>query len=251
MMVGLKFNKRTKKKLLGLLFSLVLILSIFHFLALLPIFQSSENKELFSSPVCSTNIIRSLQNEGTDAFILMKKVVSQEAPFNVPLVLIGKCSSNNHSDRNELIPVNRIVIKGTIRENPGITLREIQRKTDLAIGVIQYHLGRLETREIEAFTLGKCKHFFLKISNFSLKEKMWFAVLRNKSVRTILQYLESNTNDNLQKDIVNFTRISKVMVSYYVKQLEQFGIIRRKHHQLSITEDYLDIITKLPNFKIS
>jgi DNA-binding MarR family transcriptional regulator len=251
MMVGLKFNKRTKKKLIGFLFTLILILSIFHFLTLLPIFQSPESKELLSSPICSANIIRSLQNEGTDAFILLKEVISQETPFSLPLILIGKWSMEDSSDRNEFIPVNRTIIKATIRHNPGITLREIQRKTDLAIGVIQYHLGRLEASEIESFTLGKCKHFFLKQSNFSLKEKMWFAVLRNKSVHAILQYLESNTNDNLQKDIVNFTGISKVMVSYYVKKLEQFGIIRRKHHQLSITQDYLDIITKLPNFKIS
>lgn len=251
MKVGLNFNKRTKKKLLGLLYSFILILSIFHFLTLLPIFQSPESKEIFCSPVCSANIARSLQTEGTNAFNLMKEVISQETPFNLPLVLIGKWSSENHSNRNEFIPVNRTIIKATIKQNPGITLREIQRKTDLAVGVIQYHLGCLEAAEIEAFILGKCKHFFLKQSNFSLKEKMWLAVLRNKSVRAILQYLESNTNDNLQKDIVNFTGISKVMVSYYVKQLEQFGIIRRKHHQLSITEDYIDIITKLPNYKIS
>ncbi|MFW9902719.1 MAG: winged helix-turn-helix transcriptional regulator [Candidatus Thorarchaeota archaeon] len=236
---------------MGLLFSLLLILSIFHFLPLLPIFQLPDKHELFNSPVCSANIIKSLQNEGTDVFILMKERIPQETPFNLPLFLIGKWSSESSSDRNEFIPVNRTIIKATIRQNPGITLREIQRKTDLAIGVIQYHLGRLEATEIEAFMLGKCKHLFLKQSNFSLKEKMWFAVLRNKSVRAILQYLESNTNDNLQKDIVNSTGISKVMVSYYVKQLEQFGIIRRKHHQLSISEDYLDIITKLPNCKIS
>ncbi len=253
-MVGSIFYKSRKKKLLGILLTIIVFLSFFHFLTLLPIFQSSEGSGIFVSPVCSSNLIRPPQSntlQDPHVVILVKKILTREKLFNLPIAFIGKWRFENQQNRNEKIPANRSIIKETIEQSPGITLREIQRKTGLAIGVIQYHLGRLETAEIEAFMLGRCKHFFLRQCQFSLKEKMWFSVLRNKNVRTILQFLESKTKVCIQKDIVNFTGISKVMVSYYVKKLEQFGIIRRRHHQLKIAEDYLYLINDLPNFKIN
>jgi predicted transcriptional regulator len=254
MMVGSIFHKLRKKKLLGFLLAIIVFLSFFHLLSLLPIIQSPEGSEILGSPVCSSNLLTTVQSstiQYPDVIIRVKEILKPVKLFNLPIIFIGRWTFENHRDCDEKIPANRSIIKETIEHSPGITLREIQRETGLAIGVIQYHLGRLETTEIEAFQLGRCKHFFLKQFHFSLKEKMWFSVLRNKNVRIILQFLESKTNVCLQKDIVSFTGISKVMVSYYVKQLEQFGIIRRKHHQLKIAEEYLDINNSLPDFKIN
>ncbi|UCG00943.1 MAG: winged helix-turn-helix transcriptional regulator [Candidatus Heimdallarchaeota archaeon] len=209
---------------------------------------------MFISPVCSSNLLIPSQSstvQSSDIVIRVREILKPVKLLNLPIIFLGRWTFENHQNDDEKIPVNRSIIKETIEESPGITLREIQRETGLAIGVIQYHIGRLETTEIEAFILGRCKHFFLKNHQFSIKEKMWFSVLRNKNVKTILQFLESKTSVCLQKDIVNFTGISKVMVSYYVKQLEQFGIISRRHHQLKIAEDYLNIINDTPNIKIN
>ncbi|MFX1517526.1 MAG: winged helix-turn-helix transcriptional regulator [Promethearchaeota archaeon] len=239
---------------MGLLLVIITFLSFFHLLSFLPVSQSAEGKEVFISPICSSNLLTSLQSstvQSSDVVIRIKEILKPIKLSNLPVIFLGRWTFENHQNNNENIPVNRSIIKETIEDSPGITLREIQRETGLAIGVIQYHIGRLEITEIEAFILGRCKHFFLKNHQFSIKEKIWLSVLRNKNVKTILQFLESKTCICFQKDIVNFTGISKVMVSYYVKQLEQFGIISRKHHQLTIAEDYLNIINDKPNFKIT
>ncbi len=251
-MVESIFSTRRRKKLLSLLIVLLLFLSIFHFLAFTHIFNSSESKKVLVLSVNPPDYIEYMTNyyiQSTDGFAQIKKVSETISSFS--LLFFGKTRIENHESKNQNgeAPTNRSIILQTIEQSPGITLREIQRVTGLAIGVIQYHLNHLEAAGIETLRLGRCKHFFLGQGHFSLKEKKWFAVTQNKNVRTILLFLRSNGNKGFQKDIVNFAGISKVMVSYYIKQLEQLGIINRNHHRLQITEDYLYIMNKVVSLK--
>ncbi len=251
-MVGSIFSRRTRKKLFGVISVILLFLSIFHFLSFTPIYSSTDSAQVVVSSVSPSYYIESMQNhffQDTDALIQFKKIFRLEIVLNFPLVLLGRASIKNHQTRDaeKEIPVNRSILKHAIDQYPGITLREIQRVTGLAIGVIQYHLKYLEATGIETFKLGRCKHFFSSQNHFSSKEKMWLAVLQNKNVRTILQFIKSNSKVCFQKDIVNFTGINKVMVSYYVKQLEKFGILDRNHRQLQIAEDYIPITDRFQN----
>ncbi len=253
-MVESIFSARRKKKLLSLLIVLLLFLSIFHFSAFTHIFNSSESKEVLVLSVNPPDYIEYMTNyyiQSTGGLTQIKKVIKSETISSLQLLFFGKARIENHESKNQNseTPTNRSIIHQTIEQSPGITLREIQRVTGLAIGVIQYHLNHLEAAGIETLRLGRCKHFFSGQGHFSLKEKKWFAVTQNKNVRTILLFLRSNGNKGFQKDIVNFAGISKVMVSYYVKQLEQLGIINRNHHRLQITEDYLYIMNKVVNLK--
>ena len=63
-------------------------------------------------------------------------------------------------------------------------LREIQRKTGFALGVLQYHLNRFDSRDIESLNLGRCKHFYSTQSHFSATEKIGLAVLRNENIKS-------------------------------------------------------------------
>ncbi|MFX1283814.1 MAG: hypothetical protein ACFFB5_09165 [Promethearchaeota archaeon] len=190
-------------------------------------------------------------SQDIDGLNQIQNILKLETLSSLQLIFLGKARIENdvNKSQNKETPTNRSIIKRIIEESPGITLRKIQRVTGLAIGVLQYHLNHLETTGIETLRLGRCKHFFLSRYNFSLKEKMWLAVIQNKNVKIILQFLKSRGNIGLQKDIVNFAGISKVMVSYYVKQLEKLGIINRNHHRLKISEDYLYIMDRFTDFK--
>lgn len=237
-------KKTTILKALNFILVVVLFLSIFPILTSHFFCGSAETTTVLLSPIRSPGYIETMGNNypfGTDAFIPIEKISNLETILNFRLILFGKVlldEQKNKEENNEIL-TKRSIIKETIEKNPGITLREIQRTTGYALGVIQYHLSRLENHEIEAFRLGRCKHFFSSQSFFSPKEIMWLSVTRNQNIKNILRFLKSKENGCSQRDIVDFTGISKVMVSYYVKQLKQFGVIDRNHYRIQIREDYL------------
>ncbi|MFX0014039.1 MAG: winged helix-turn-helix transcriptional regulator [Promethearchaeota archaeon] len=139
---------------------------------------------------------------------------------------------------------NRVIIKETISNNPGITFREIQRTTNLAMGVLQYHIHNLETEEtceIESFKFGKSKHFFVSGLCFSDTEKVWFSIIRNQTIKNLLNYIKIFPNQFSQKDLIHLTGSSKSLMSYYVRVLRQNGIVEVSNHYLQISEDFSQI----------
>jgi hypothetical protein len=179
--------------------------------------------------------------QGTTVLIQVHELFNVEPLLNWQLLLLGTHTSNDQKcgTKQKDVPTKRMVIKETIERNPGIRLREVYRTTRFSMGVTQYHISCLEAEEIESIELGKCKHFFVQEADFSENEKTWLSIVRNPNVKKILQSLGSDKNHYYQKDIVKMTGISKGMVSYYVKQLKQFGIIDDGYNQLIIQYKYL------------
>jgi DNA-binding MarR family transcriptional regulator len=135
---------------------------------------------------------------------------------------------------------NRTLIKVTITENPGINLREIQRSTNLAMGVIQYHLRSLESEgcEIESLRFGRSKHFFLTSAGFSIEQKLWFSLSRNQNIKSILELVAVSGGHYSQKDLSHVTGYSKSLISYYIKILRFNGVIEVEDRQLRISDDF-------------
>ena len=200
--------------------------------------------EISSSNLVSFHFLYENQiSQITEMFLDSGDLFGVGAATNGVLLLFGSISfdyqkyldSKKISSRNR----NRLIIKETINNHPGINLREIQRATNLAMGVIQYHIRSLESREIESIKLGKCKHFFDSYASFSVNEKVWFSINQNPNVRNILDLL---SNDQYtQKDISHLTGNSKSLVSYYVKNLVSNGIIEKDNNLLRISEDFGDL----------
>lgn len=138
---------------------------------------------------------------------------------------------------------NRVIIKAAITENPGISLREILRSTNLAMGVIQYHIRSLESGEceIESLRFGRSKHFFLSSARFSIEQKLWFSLSRNQNIKNILELLVASDGHYSQKELSLFTGNSKSLISYYIKVLRLNGVIEVEHNQLRISEDFVEI----------
>ncbi len=182
----------------------------------------------------------------TSIFLLSEELFGMGGPLDGALFFIGTISidiqkhqeTKKETSRNK----NRIIIKGIVSENPGITLREIQRTSNLAMGVIQYHIHYLESgekSEIESLKFGRSKHFFLSSSCFSTKEKVWFSLNRNQNIKNILDLV--GYKHCTQKDLSISTGNSKSLISYYVKNLVNNGIIEKENNRLRITEDYAEL----------
>ncbi|MFX1285888.1 MAG: winged helix-turn-helix transcriptional regulator [Promethearchaeota archaeon] len=190
----------------------------------------------------------------TSFLLISGELFGLKDPVHGFLLVIGIISSDmqkyQETKKESIRNRNRYNIKRTINESPGIRLREIQRITNLAMGVIQYHIRYLESGEIESFRLGKCKHFFVSDAKFSQEQKVWFSLNRNQNIRKILEFLETPTGQCSQKDLSQFTGNSKSLISYYVKILRFNGIIEVKNHQIQISEDYIGINHKLFREKI-
>ncbi len=80
-------------------------------------------------------------------------------------------------------------IFGLIEENPGIHFREIQRRSGLAVGQVEYHLYQLE-REQRIVTRedGKVKRYFCSTEE-SYTERQILFYLRSNASNEVLQKL--------------------------------------------------------------
>ncbi len=177
---------------------------------------------------------------------LFNTKISEVASW-IPTIFIGKISFERFQkwqNEKQEIPINRLLLKEIITQNPGISLREIQRSTGLAMGVIQYHLRFLENTVIESFKQGRSKHFFEVESQFSYEEKLWLSLIRNPTIKRILTSIGSENHPSSQKDLVLKTGNSRALISYYIKLLKQQGIIEinTERHKLRITQEY-DLIS--------
>lgn len=183
----------------------------------------------------------------TSSFLVNGEIFGLGGTTYSVLLLIGKVSLENLKYLETKKPIsrnkNRVIIKTAITENPGIRLREIQRSTNLAMGVIQYHIRSLESEEceIESLRFGRSKHFFLSSAMFSIEQKLWFSLSRNQNIKNILEILVESDGHYSQKDLSLFTGNSKSLISYYIKVLRFNGVIEVENHQLRISEDFIEI----------
>ncbi|MHA2247574.1 MAG: winged helix-turn-helix transcriptional regulator [Candidatus Hodarchaeales archaeon] len=207
----------------------------------------------FSSPISLDlqSLFKRQISQITSLFLVTSELFGLDGSVNGALLFIGTISigkqkyqeTKKESSRNR----NRLVIKESINKNPGISLREIHRKTNLAMGVVQYHIHCLESGEvgeIESFKLGRSKHFFVSSTSFSIKEKVWFSLNRNKNIENILDLLGTSNTQCSQKDLSQITGNSKSLISYYIKILRLKGIIELENRQLKISEEFTEINNK-------
>lgn len=110
-------------------------------------------------------------------------------------------------------PTTRDSIFDLIEENPGIHFREIQRRSGLAVGQVEYHLYQLERSEkIVTRQDGKVKRYFC-ISSDTYSERQLLFYLRSSNSREVLQKLAHSGK-------VTMASLLKVRKSKLVKRRE-------------------------------
>lgn len=109
--------------------------------------------------------------------------------------------------------------------SPGLHFREIQRRTGLATGSLDYHLhflhknGLLRTEHDKNYV-----RYYPLTKNWTEEEKDVLNLLRNEKIRHILVFLIEKKKSTPLK-ISEATFISLSTLSWYLKQLQQKGVI--------------------------
>src|SRR3989338_10189526 len=119
-------------------------------------------------------------------------------------------------------------IYNCIAESPGLHFREIQRRTNLANGSLDYHIhflyknGLIRTERDKNYV-----RYYPLTRNWTDEEKDMLNLLRNNKMRHILIFLiESKKSTPLK--ISEATGISLSTLSWYLKQLQTKGTITQK-----------------------
>ena len=146
---------------------------------------------------------------------------------------------------------NRVRILNFIKANPGTHLRKIKQELNLAMGVIQYHLYRLEREQIIVSARhGLYKRFYAQ-KGLRLEDRQILNLLSQETERDLVLYLIKNPLAT-QKELSNFAKISPSSTSWHMKRLSQTGVVtsRRENGAVyyTVTADSARILTLLQNY---
>lgn len=120
---------------------------------------------------------------------------------------------------------NRRKIYSTIRSNPGIHLRELERETNLPLSTTNYHVEYLTRKQlIFSEKDGKLVRFYIK--KLEDKDKQTLLVLRQKKLREIVFFILINKQANFNSIAENF-KIARSTLSFYLKNLVDKKILER------------------------
>jgi predicted transcriptional regulator len=120
---------------------------------------------------------------------------------------------------------NRKRIFECVRHSPGIHFREIQRRTGMPIGVLEYHLHYLVSKSL--LTVEKQESFsrYFPCGQISAEKQRIMSALRQEIPRGIILYLLRNPNATHGEVLRNFS-ISGGTLSYHIKKLVNRAVIR-------------------------
>ena len=127
----------------------------------------------------------------------------------------------------------RVQILEFIKAHPGAHLRGIKQELNLAMGVLQYHLYRLEKdRTIVSRKRGLYKRFYTRL-DFGAEEEEILGVLFQETERDLLLYL-SKTPDATPKELSEFARVSASSISWHMKRLVKSGLVEARRQSGSV-----------------
>jgi predicted transcriptional regulator len=120
-----------------------------------------------------------------------------------------------------------------IDEYPGIRYRELLRLTDLANGVLTYHLSSLERSNQIRVNRSKAKTTRYYPINITSEESEVIGYIRNEPVRRIILFILEH-NICTFNEIVDYTNKAPSTISWHLKKLKDAGIISVQYGQYQL-----------------
>lgn len=118
----------------------------------------------------------------------------------------------------------------TIRSSPGIHLRELERRLDIAVGSLQYHLHYMEKKNfISTLRDEQFVRYFVRDKELSANDRKVLSFLRKKACRHILMTLMSSQGMN-NKDISLSIGLSPSTVSWHLNKMVASGVVSKSVH---------------------
>ena len=112
-----------------------------------------------------------------------------------------------------------------VRNSPGVHFREVQRRTNMPIGVLEYHLNYLVDRNL--LTVDKQESFsrYYPSGQVSADKQRILSALRQEIPRGVMLFLMSHPGATHGEVLANFS-ISGGTLSYHVKKLVTKGVVK-------------------------
>jgi len=114
-----------------------------------------------------------------------------------------------------------------IEENPGLHFRELERRTGMAIGSLQYHLEYLQKKHlIKTFRQGKFLRYY-SVKESVVEEKAAMSFLRKPSSRKIILFLLNKGRAN-NFDVSKEVNLSPSTTSWHLEQLVKEEVVGKE-----------------------
>jgi len=145
-----------------------------------------------------------------------------------------------------LLLENRKRIYECVRGNPGLHFREIQRRTNMPIGVLDYHLNYLAQKGLVTVTRQEGFSRYYPGGQIGADKMRLLSCLRQEIPRGIILYLLKNPGSTHGRLLDNFA-ISGGTLSYHIKKLVTRGAvsIEKKGRESLLTVVDPDAMTDL------
>lgn len=115
-----------------------------------------------------------------------------------------------------------------IKNSPGIHFRELERRLQLVVGSLQYHLQYLEKKNLIKISNDEdYVRFFIKDRNLNENERKIISFLRRSACRHILLQLLKNPDMN-NKELSQAIGLCPSTISWNLNKLIEAGIIEKK-----------------------
>ncbi len=112
-----------------------------------------------------------------------------------------------------------------MRTNPGVHFREIQRRTSLSIGVLEYHLNHLVQRGLLTVDKGESFSRYFPGGQIDKGKQRILSALRQEIPRGIILFLLRRPGATHGEILENFT-ISGGTLSYHISKLSTMGVVQ-------------------------
>jgi predicted transcriptional regulator len=120
---------------------------------------------------------------------------------------------------------NRIL--DLIKESPGVHFREISRRLDVPMGVVEYHIHHLVRSDtIVAKKEGRYRRYYAEGKHGS-KEKKALAYLRKEVPRNIIIHLMTHPGCR-HRDIKEALRLTGSTLTFHLQKLVKDGVVTEK-----------------------
>jgi len=130
----------------------------------------------------------------------------------------------SESDKKILELETRKKIYLAVKKFAGSHFREIQRKSELAVGSVQHHLHALvKSGLIREVKTGNNIVYFPR--EFESENTVLLGLLRQENIRKIILFIMMNKDCN-HEQIVNYVNLSPSTISWHLKKLQQEGVVK-------------------------
>ena len=148
---------------------------------------------------------------------------------------------------------SRRKIYDLVKKFSGCNFRDLERKSSLPVGTLQYHLHYLAKHELIAEKKdGNKIRYFAK--DIKPTDRLLLSLLRQKTIRHLLLFIMSHKKGR-QQEIVAFLNLSPSTVSWYLSRLVKQNVLavmkKEGEHCYRLALPEKEIITLLMTFKES